>query len=131
MKILLAGLAHETHCFIPEITGADRFRILRGDEILRCAGDGSTIDGFLEVAQQQGWSVIPTAAASAMSSGRVADEVFETFWRAVEAVAPPAIAAGIDAVYLLLHCAVVTQAIQDPRSGLIQRRPQPPRAGAP
>src|SRR5258708_33259705 len=89
MKILLAGLAHETHCFIPEIAGADRFRTLRGAEILSCAGDGSTIDGFLEVAQQQGWSVIPTAAASAMSSGRVADAVFETFWRAVEAVARP------------------------------------------
>src|SRR5260370_6918287 len=90
MKILLAALAHETQCFIPEITGADRFRTLRGDEILGCIGDGSTIDGVLEVAQRQGWSVIPTVAASAMSSGRVADAVFEAFWREVEAGVLPA-----------------------------------------
>ena len=96
MKILLAALTHETQCFIPEINGADRFRTLRGDEILGCGGDGSTIDGFLEVAQRQGWTVIPTVGASAMSSGRVADAGFEVFWREVEAVARPAIAEGID-----------------------------------
>src|SRR4030088_1520662 len=100
MKILLAALAHETQCFIPEITGADRFRTLRGDEILRCTGDGSTVDGFLEVAQRQGWTVIPTVAASAMSSGRAADAVFEAFWREVEAVARPAVAEGSAAIFL-------------------------------
>jgi microcystin degradation protein MlrC len=52
MKILLAALAHETQCFIPEITGADRFRTLRGDEILGCVGDGSTIDGFLDAGKR-------------------------------------------------------------------------------
>src|SRR3977135_1465165 len=121
MKILLAALAHETQCFIPEITGADRFRTLRGDEILGCVGDGSTIDGFLEVARRQGWTVIPTAAASAMSSGRVADAVFEAFWREVEAVAQPAIAEGIDAIYLVLHGAMVTQASGAPARGAILR----------
>src|SRR5260221_405984 len=130
MKILLAGLAHETHCFIPEVTGADWFRTLRGDEILRCAGDGSTIDGFLEVAQRQGWTVIPTASASAMSSGRVADVVFEAFWREVEAVARPAIAERIDAIYLALHGAMVTETIEDPEGELIERLPALPGAAA-
>src|SRR3984893_11422033 len=111
MKILLAALAHETQCFIPEITGADRFRILRGDAALVGAGDGSPVDGFLEVARRQGWTVIPTAAASAMSSGRVADSVFEAFWREVEAVARTAIAEGNDAIYLVLHGAMVTETI--------------------
>jgi microcystin degradation protein MlrC len=121
MKILLAALAHESQCFIPEITGADRFRILRGDEILGCAGDGSTIDGFLEVARRQGWTVIPTIGASAMSSGRVADAVFEAYWRELEAVARPAIAEGIDAIYLVLHGAMVTETIEDPEGELIAR----------
>src|SRR3979409_1503648 len=121
MKVLIAALAHETQCFIPEITGADRFRTLRGDEILGCVGDGSTIDGFLEVARRQGWTVIPTAAASAMSSGRVADAVFEAFWREVEAVAQPAIAEGIDAIYLVLHGAMVTETFEDPEGELIKR----------
>jgi len=130
MKILLAALAHETQCFIPEITGADRFRTLRGDEILGCVGDGSTIDGFLEVARRQGWTVIPTAAASAMSSGRVADAVFEAFWREVEAVAQPAIAEGIDAIYLVLHGAMVTETIEDPEGELIERLRALPGAAA-
>jgi microcystin degradation protein MlrC len=130
MKILLAALAHETQCFIPEITGADRFRTLRGAEILGCAGDGSTIDGFLEVAQRQGWTVIPTAGASAMSSGRVADAVFEAFWREVEAVARPAIAEGIDAIYLVLHGAMVTETIEDPEGELIERLRALPGAAA-
>jgi microcystin degradation protein MlrC len=121
MKVLLAGLAHETHCFIPEVTGADRFRTLRGDEIQRCAGDGSTIDGFLEVARRQGWTVIPTASTSAMSSGRVADEVFEAFWREVEAVARPALAEGIDAIYLALHGAMITETIEDPEGEFLAR----------
>jgi microcystin degradation protein MlrC len=121
MKILLAALAHESQCFIPEITGADRFRILRGDEILGCAGDGSTIDGFLEVARRQGWTVIPTVGASAMSSGRVADAVFEAYWRELEAVARPAIAEGIDAIYLVLHGAMVTETIEDPEGELMAR----------
>jgi microcystin degradation protein MlrC len=130
MKILLAALAHETQCFIPEITGADRFRTLRGDEILGCTGDGSTIDGFLEVARRQGWTIIPTAAASAMSSGRVADAVFEAYWREVEAVARPAIAEGIYAIYLVLHGAMVTETIEDPEGELIERLRALPGAAA-
>jgi microcystin degradation protein MlrC len=130
MKILLAALAHETQCFIPEVTGADRFRTLRGDEILSCAGDGSTIDGFLEVARRHGWTVIPTVAASAMSSGRVADAVFEAYWRDLEAMARPAIAGGIDAIYLGLHGAMVTETIEDPEGELIARLRALPGAAA-
>ena len=130
MKILLAALAHETQCFIPEITGADRFRILRGEEILGCEGDGSTVDGFLEVARRQGWTVIPTVGASAMSSGRVADAVFEAYWSEVEAVARPAIANGIDAIYLVLHGAMVTETIEDPEGELIARLRALPGAAA-
>src|SRR6202171_1708391 len=121
MKILLAALAHETQCVMPDATGASRFRFLRGDEILGCVGDGSTIDGFLEVARRQRWTVIPAVGASAMSSGRVADAVFEAYWRELEAVARPAIAAGIDAIYLVLHGAMVTETIEDPEGELIAR----------
>src|SRR5260370_7799543 len=56
-----------------------------------------------------------------MSSGRVADAVFEAFWREVEAVARPAIAEGIDAIYLVLHGAMVTETIEDPEGELIER----------
>src|SRR6202140_4299965 len=130
MKILLAALAHETQCFIPEITGADRFRILRGDEILGCASHGSTIDGFLEVAPRQRWAGLPAVGASAMSSGRVADAVFEAYWRELEAGARPAIGEGIDAISLVLHGAMVTETIEDPEGELIARLRALPGAAA-
>ena len=49
-RILLAGLFHETHTFVDEITGLDEFTINRGDAVIARRGDGSTVDGFLEVA---------------------------------------------------------------------------------
>ena len=33
-RILLAGLFHETHTFLDEITRADAMRVRRGDEVL-------------------------------------------------------------------------------------------------
>src|SRR5436305_475866 len=48
--VLLASLFHETHCFVDHRTGLDQFRIRHGDQILQRAGDGSGVDGFLEVA---------------------------------------------------------------------------------
>ena len=68
-----------------EVTGLDRFSMLRGAELLACAGDGSPIDGFLEVAKQESWSVIPAVSLSAMPSGPVADAVFEAFWTVLAA----------------------------------------------
>jgi microcystin degradation protein MlrC len=82
-RIILAGLYHETNTFVAEMTGADRFTFLHGDEILACAGDGSPIDGFLQVATEEGWAVIPAVSCGATPSGRVADEIFETFWGAL------------------------------------------------
>ena len=58
-RILLAGLYHETNTFVAETTGLDRFSTRRGAALLACAGDGSPIDGFLEVAAEEGWTVVP------------------------------------------------------------------------
>ncbi len=54
-RILLASLFHETHSFVsPNTTLAD-FAIRRGSDLMRRRGDGSTVDGFLEVAEDEGW----------------------------------------------------------------------------
>ena len=54
-RILFAGLFHETHTFVPERTPLSDFTIRHGPDILARRGDGSTIDGFLEVAAEEGW----------------------------------------------------------------------------
>jgi microcystin degradation protein MlrC len=121
MKVLFAGLFHETHCFTEDRTGLAYFRVDRGEAILARRGDGSQIDGFLEVAEREGWDLIPTVAYTAMPSGIVTADVFETFWRDVEAVARPAASRGVDGVYLSLHGAMVTEELMDPEGELLSR----------
>jgi microcystin degradation protein MlrC len=121
MRILFAGLFHETHSFVSDLTGLDEFLVERGNAILRRRHDGSQIDGFLEVAETKGWTVVPTVSYSAMPSGTVKDDVFETFWHETEAAARAAVESGIDAVYLSLHGAFVTETVKDPEGELLKR----------
>jgi microcystin degradation protein MlrC len=121
MKILFAGIFHETHCFTSDRTTLADFRIERGDFVFTRRGDGSQIDGFFEVADREGWTVLPTAAYTAMPSGIVAADVFEAFWREVEPIASASGRQGIDAIYLSLHGAMVTEAIDDVEGELLRR----------
>jgi microcystin degradation protein MlrC len=120
MRVLLGAIFHETHSFIPEVAGIDCFHIRRGAELLDAAGDGSPLDGFLEVAAAQGWTVVPTASYVAMPAGTVEDEVFEQFWRDVEPIATRE-ATDLGAIYLVLHGAMVTQSLEDPEGEVLAR----------
>ncbi|HVY20607.1 MAG TPA: M81 family metallopeptidase [Bauldia sp.] len=119
MRVLLAGLFHETHCFVPDKTTLADFRIDNGDEILARRGDGSQIDGFLNVAEEHGWTVVPTTAYLAMPSGLVARDVYESFWRDFERHAR--VAADVDAVFLSLHGAMITETEADPEGDFLGR----------
>ncbi len=120
-RILLAGLYHETHTFLPETTPWADFAVTRGDAIFSKEGDQSPTDGFLEVARAAGWEVVPTLDARAQPSGMVEDAAFETFWSEFEARARPALAAGVDACFFLLHGAMVTAAVEDPEGEFLTR----------
>src|SRR5262249_45742718 len=89
--------------------------------IFRRSGDGSQIDGFLDVAGRVGWKVLPAAAYTAMPSGIVSTDVFEAFWHDVGQAAEAAVRDGIDAVYLSLHGAMVTETIEDVEGDLLAR----------
>jgi microcystin degradation protein MlrC len=120
-NILLAGLMHETHCFIEERTGIDGFVIHRGQALLDRRGDGSQVDGFLTVAARQGWKVIPTIAYTGGATGLVEHSVFEAFWKELQPQLNAAIAGGLDAVFLSLHGAMVTTESGDPDGELLAR----------
>ncbi|QBK30727.1 M81 family metallopeptidase [Roseitalea porphyridii] len=117
-RILLAGLSHETHCFVNGTTGLADFDIVRGSAILDFAGNGSTIDGFLEVAAAQGWDVEPACAYAASPSAMVDDAVIEAFWADLE---PVARRGPYDAVYLNLHGAMVSQSLTDVEGTILER----------
>jgi microcystin degradation protein MlrC len=120
-RILLAGLFHETHCFVEKVTLRDDCRFRRGPEMLARAGDGSTIDGFLQVARREGWDVVPTIEMGATPSGPIDDAVFEDWWSEFAAMARGAAAAGLDGVWLSLHGAMVTTRNLDPEGDVLRR----------
>src|SRR5687768_11612259 len=121
-RILFAGLFHETHTFVDEITRLDDFTIYRGEDILRRRGDGSTTDGFLEVAETQGWEVVPVCEYAALPSGTVDHAVFEAYWSEIETGLHQALTgSGLVGIWLGLHGAMVTTASDDPEGELLAR----------
>lgn len=120
-RVLFANLFHETHTFLPEPTRLSDFEALKGEETFRRLGDGSNIDGFLSRARAHGWTVLPTADYQAMPSGTVDHQVFESFWADIEREMAKLKGTAIDAVYLSLHGAMVTDREVDPEGELLAR----------
>ncbi len=129
-RILTAGFFHETHTFVDDVTGWADFDTARDEAVLHKRGDGSPTDGFLEEAERQGFDVVPTLDARATPSGTVADAAFEAFWAEFERRARPALAAGIDGIFLILHGAMATQSLTDPEGELLRRLRALPGAAA-
>jgi microcystin degradation protein MlrC len=121
-RILLAGLYHETHTFVDEITTFADYDILRGEALSARKGDGSTVDGFLEVAEAEGWDVVPVVEYSALPSGTTDHAVFEQFWAELESGLRAALKKGdLDGIWLALHGAMVTTESVDPEGELLAR----------
>jgi len=120
-RVLFAGLFHETHTFVEGITGLRDFQILRGEEILSCEGDSSPLGGALEAAKNFGWEILPTVDFRASPSAMVEDEVVESFWREFESRAKPELAKKVDAIYLVLHGAMVSQSLTDVEGEILER----------
>ena len=127
-RVLLAGLFHETHTFLEGRTPLSEFEISRDRELLSRRGDASPMGGFLEVADECGWEVLPTIDYRATPSATVGDEVFESFWAEFQERAQPRLAEGIDAIFLVLHGAMVSQSCPDVEGDLLFRIRQLDRA---
>ncbi len=120
-RILLGGLFHETNTFADDLTGLDSFRVRRGAEILRTRNDGSPLGAFVAFAEKREWSLIPTVDYRAMPSGTVRDDVVETFWQELETQARVSLEQGVDAIYLVLHGAMVSESIEDVEGAILER----------
>ncbi|MBC7365607.1 MAG: M81 family metallopeptidase [Undibacterium sp.] len=120
-RVLLAGLFHETHTFLDDPTSLADFERTEGAALLAKSGDASPLAGFLQVAQEAGWEVVPTIDLRAMPSGPVDDDVLDFFWTRFTGLAVPALAAGIDAIFLVLHGAMATRTQPDVEGELLER----------
>jgi microcystin degradation protein MlrC len=127
-RVFLAGLYHETHGFVDDITELAHFRRRRGDALLARRGDGSVIDGLLSVAQAEGWTVLPGPDWGATPSGPVDHAAFEAYLDEFEAAFR---AAGpVDAILLGLHGAMTTTREEDAEGALLARLRTLPGAAA-
>ena len=121
-RVLVAGLFHETHTFLEGETGWEDFEVLTGDALLQLRGNSSPLGGVLEVAHTLGWDVVPTLMALAAPSAIVGDAVFEQYWGQFAGLASQAEReAPLDAVFLVLHGAMVCQSIPDVEGELLTR----------
>ena len=116
-RVLFAGLFHETHTFLDGTTGLSDFQVLCGCDLLRCTGDSSPLGGALESAKSFGWEILPAVDFRASPGAVVEDEVVETFWQELTARVPD----RVDAVYLVLHGAMVSQSFLDVEGEILSR----------
>ncbi|MEP6670397.1 MAG: M81 family metallopeptidase [Chthoniobacter sp.] len=116
-RVLFAGLFHETHTFLEGTTPLADFQVLCGCDLLRCTGDSSPLGGALASAKSFGWEIVPTVDFRASPSATVEDEVIESFWQELAARIP----SQVDAVYLVLHGAMVSQSSLDVEGEILSR----------
>ena len=120
-KIVLAGIFHETNTFLKNETPLAEFAKFTGEQLLAFKGDRASMSGFLEVAQHQDWEIIPTVLLRSRPSGMVADEVVEDFWKEFSERVGDRLTDEVDAVFLVLHGAMVSQSYDDVEGEILRR----------
>lgn len=112
IRILVAGIKHESNSFTPYLTGADDFTQLRGEDI---TGDRPWAV-FLE---EQGVELIPTLVAGSGPSGLVSREAYEAFR---DEILEGILAAGpVDGIFLDMHGALHVEGYPDAQLEFIEQ----------
>lgn len=129
-RIAIGGFQHETNTFAP--TKADYEAFARGggwpgltsgpalfDAV---AGINLSVAGFIAAARAAGHDLVPTTWAAAAPSAEVTDAAFERIAGLIVDGLRDALATGpLDAVYLCLHGAMVTESHEDGEGELLRR----------
>src|SRR3954469_23204450 len=126
-RIAVGGFLHETNTFAPtKATFADFQHgggwpaMTQGPDVLKVMRRINVgLAGFVDSAEAHGWELIPTIACGASPSAHVTGDAFE---RIVKVMVDGIAAAGpIDAVYLDLHGAMVTEHLDDGEGEILAR----------
>jgi len=130
MNIFVAGFQHETNTFAPTLADWAAFEAgsgfppyRRGQVVIDIyRGRGLPISGFIDEADRHGWSLTASGWAGANPSAHVTREAFERIAGDIATDLQAALAGpGVDAVYLDLHGAAVTEHLDDPEGELLAR----------
>ena len=114
-RIAVGAFLHETNTFAPTKATYDDFvhgggwpSMAHGADVLKVMRKINVgLAGFVEAAEANGWELVPTISAAASPSAHVTKDAFERVMK--EMVDGIAAAGPIDAVYLDLHGAMVTE----------------------
>jgi microcystin degradation protein MlrC len=125
-RIAVGGFLHETNTFAPTkatyadfVHGGGWPRMAQGADVLRVRNINVGLAGFIEAAEAKGWELAPTISCGASPCAHVTEDAFE---RIAEVMVDGIKAAGaIDAVYLDLHGAMVTEHLDDGEGEILAR----------
>src|SRR5215216_4245392 len=126
-RIAVGGFLHETNTFAPTKATYDDFvhgggwpSMAHGADVLKVMRNINVgLAGFVEAAEANGWELKPTISAAASPSAHVTRDAFERVMK--EMVDGIAAAGPIDAVYLDLHGAMVTEHYDDGEGEILAR----------
>lgn len=127
MRIAVGGFQHETNTFAPSKAELKDFTtpgawpgLTRGAELLPAIeGINIPIAGFCAKARDLDFDLVPLSWAQATPSAHVTEEAFETV--VAQILEDLEAASGLDAVYLDLHGAMVTEHYQDGEGEILRR----------
>jgi microcystin degradation protein MlrC len=126
-RIAVGGFLHETNTFAPtKATYADFVHgggwpsMARSADVLKVMRNINVgLAGFVETAETYGWEMVPTISCAASPSAHVTRDAYE---RIVKVMIDGIAAAGpLDAVYLDLHGAMVTEHLDDGEGEILAR----------
>jgi microcystin degradation protein MlrC len=126
-RIAVGGFLHETNTFAPTKATYDDFvhgggwpAMAQGNDVLKVMRNINVgLSGFIEAAEARGWETVPTISCGASPSAHVTSDAYE---RIVAAMVEGIAAAGpLDAVYLDLHGAMVTEHLDDGEGEILAR----------
>src|SRR6185295_17105372 len=126
-RIAVGAFLHETNTFAPTKATYDDFvhgggwpSMAHGTDVLKVMRNINVgLAGFVEAAEANGWELVPTISAAASPSAHVTRDAFERVMK--EMVDGIAAAGPIDAVYLDLHGAMVTEHYDDGEGEILAR----------
>jgi microcystin degradation protein MlrC len=126
-RIAVGAFLHETNTFAPTKATYDDFvhgggwpAMALGANVLKIMRNiNSGLAGFVEQAEARDWEMVPTISCGASPSAHVTEEAYE---RIVKVMVEGIKAAGpLDAVYLDLHGAMVTEHLDDGEGEILAR----------
>jgi microcystin degradation protein MlrC len=126
-RIAVGGFLHETNTFAPTKATYDDFvhgggwpSMAHGADVLKVMRNINVgLAGFVEAAETNGWELIPTISCGASPSAHVTKDAFERI--VAEMIDGIAKAGRLDAVYLDLHGAMVTERLDDGEGEILAR----------